>query len=321
MGEIAAYNAWLHRYAVLTSSCTFLLVISGGLVTSTGSGLAVPDWPLSYGMFFPPMVGGILYEHGHRMIAGTVGIMTMLLSLWVWRSEPRRWVRRLSAAAVLAVLIQAGLGGLTVIFLLPTAVSVTHAGLAMGFFSITCALALVTSPSWLGNVDREHSAVSAGSVSLPRLATTATLVIYAQIVIGAMVRHTGSGLACPDFPLCNGQVVPAIDSIGVALQLMHRLGAIGVAVMVIWVYRRVLKNYATIPTLVVPATIALTLVAIQLLLGALTVWNALAVEPTTAHVGGGALLLITMLTLTLRSYRQYPCNSATGAGTKQEAMA
>ena len=136
-----------------------------------------------------------------------------------------------------------------------------------------------------------------------------------------MVRHTGSGLACPDFPLCNGQVVPAIDSIGVALQLMHRLGAIGVAFMVIWVYRRVLKNYATIPTLVVPATIALTLVAIQLLLGALTVWNALAVEPTTAHVGGGALLLITMLTLTLRSYRQYPCNSATGAGTKQEAMA
>jgi len=321
MGEIAAYNAWLHRYAILTSSCTFLLVISGGLVTSTGSGLAVPDWPLSYGMFFPPMVGGILYEHGHRMIAGTVGIMTMLLSLWVWRSEPRRWVRRLAAAAVLAILIQAGLGGLTVIFLLPTAVSVTHAGLAMGFFSITCALALVTSPSWLGNVDREHPAASTGPVSLSRLAATTTLVIYAQILIGAMVRHTGSGLACPDFPLCHGQVIPPIDSIGVALQLMHRLGAVTAAFMVIWVYRLVLSSYGTIPALVVPATIALTLVAIQLLLGALTIWNTLAVEPTTAHVGGGALLLITMLTLTLRAYQKYPCNPATTAGAKQEAVA
>ena len=73
MSETAAYNAWLHRYAMLTAFCTFLLVIAGGLVTSTGSGLAVPDWPLSYGMFFPPLVGGILYEHGHRMIAGAVG--------------------------------------------------------------------------------------------------------------------------------------------------------------------------------------------------------------------------------------------------------
>ena len=145
--------------------------------------------------------------------------------------------------------------------------------------------------------------------------------IYAQILIGAMVRHTGSGLACPDFPLCHGQVIPPIDSIGVALQLMHRLGAIIAAFMVIWVYRLVLSGYGTISALVVPATIALTLVAIQLLLGALTVWNTLAVAPTTAHVGGGALLLITMLTLTLRAYQKYPCNPATTAGTKQEAVA
>ncbi len=318
MSETAAYNAWLHRYALLTAVCTFLLVIAGGLVTSTGSGLAVPDWPLSYGMFFPPMVGGILYEHGHRMVAGTVGIMTMLLGLWMWRSESRRWVRRLAAAAVVAVLAQAGLGGLTVIFLLPTVVSVAHAALAMGFFAITCALALVTSPSWLGPVDRERLE---GSMPLPRLAAAATLVVYAQILIGATVRHTGSGLACPDFPLCHGQLIPAIDSIGVALHMMHRLGAVAVAGMVLWVYRRVLGSHATVPGLVVPATIALTLVGVQLLLGALTVWNALAVEPTTAHVGGGALLLITMLTLTLRAYRQYCCDPAATPNTEREALA
>jgi len=264
----------------------------------------VPDWPLSYGTYFPPLVGGIFYEHGHRMIAGTVGIMTMLLGLWLWRSEPRAWVRRLGGIAVFAVLAQAGLGGLTVIFLLPTAVSVAHAGLAMAFFAITCALALVTSPSWLQPVER---AALPEALPLPRLAALTSAAIYTQILIGATVRHTGSGLACPDFPLCNGEVLPPIDSLGIALHLLHRAGALVVVGMVVWVYRRVTAAHATDAPLVVPATIALTLVGAQFLLGALTVWNALAIEPTTAHVGGGALLLITMVTLTLRAYRQYSC--------------
>ena len=155
---------------------------------------------------------------------------------------------------------------------------------------------------------------------MPRLAAAATLTVYAQILLGATVRHTASGLACPDFPLCNGQLIPAIDSIGVALHLMHRLGAVAVACMVIWVYRRVLRSHATVPGLVVPATIALTLVGVQFLLGALTVWNALAVEPTTAHVGGGSLLLVTMLTLTLRAYRQYSPQAAT-VSAEREALA
>lgn len=319
MSDSAPVNLWLHRYALLTAFCTFLLVIAGGLVTSTGSGLAVPDWPLSYGTLFPPMIGGIFYEHGHRMIAGTVGIMTMLLALWTWRAEPRRWVRRLSGVAVLAVLAQAGLGGLTVIFLLPTAVSVAHAGLAMAFFGITCALAMVTSPSWHEHDDRS---LLDDRFPLPRLAALTTAAVYGQILIGATVRHTGSGLACPDFPLCNGAVLPPIDSLGVALHLLHRVGAITVACLVIWVYRRVTTAHATITWLVVPATIAVSLVGVQFLLGALTVWNALAIEPTTAHVGGGALLLITMLTLTLRSYRLYACDDTEArAVTEREVLA
>ena len=109
----------LHLYSKLTAIATFLLVIAGGLVTSTDSGLAVPDWPLSYGMWFPPMVGGILYEHGHRMIAGVVGILLFVQGVWITRTESRRWVRRLSLAAVVAVIIQALLGGATVLLLLP----------------------------------------------------------------------------------------------------------------------------------------------------------------------------------------------------------
>lgn len=312
-------NTWLHRYALLVACSTFVLVIAGGLVTSTGSGLAVPDWPLSYGMYFPPMVGGILYEHGHRMVAGVVGVLTMILGLWLWRSEPRAWVRRLGAAAVLAVLAQAGLGGLTVIFLLPTAISVAHAGLAMAFFSITCAIALVTSPSWHEKID---PAPTDARLPLPRLAALTTLAIYTQILIGATVRHTGSGLACPDFPLCNGALIPSLSSLGVGLHMLHRLGAIGVAVMVVWTYRRITSRHATDTRLVIPATVALSLVGVQFLLGALTVWNALAVEPTTAHVGGGALLLITMLTLTLRCRRRTAVDVETApVVTEREAMA
>jgi cytochrome c oxidase assembly protein subunit 15 len=317
VSERTAHNVWLHRYALLVAGSTFVLVIAGGLVTSTGSGLAVPDWPLSYGMYFPPMIGGIFYEHGHRMVAGAVGIMTMLLGLWLWRSEPRRWVRRLGAVAVLAVLAQAGLGGLTVIFLLPTAVSVAHAGLAMAFFCITSALALVTSPSWLRQREREPLD---GPLPLPRLAAVTTAAVYGQILIGATVRHTGSGLACPDFPLCNGQLLPALSSLGVGLHLLHRLGAVLVAIMVIWVYRRIIATHAAETRLVVPVTIALTLVGVQFLLGALTVWNALAVEPTTAHVGGGALLLVTMLTLTLRSCHRYCCGDAAPAPARKQEV-
>src|SRR5687768_2266488 len=128
------FDAWRHRFAVATVAATLALIFIGGLVTSTGSGLAVPDWPLSYGMLMPPMVGGVFYEHGHRMAATFVGFLTTILAVWTSRSEPRAGVRRLAWAALLAVIAQGLLGGLTVKFLLPRPVSVTHACLAQAFF-------------------------------------------------------------------------------------------------------------------------------------------------------------------------------------------
>ncbi len=109
----------LHRFAVFTAACTFLLLVAGALVTSNDAGLAVPDWPLSYGSVAPPMVGGIFYEHSHRVMATFVGILTIVLAVWLWRSEPRRWVRRLGLIALGAVIAQGVLGGLTVVFFLP----------------------------------------------------------------------------------------------------------------------------------------------------------------------------------------------------------
>jgi len=144
----------LHRFATLVAGCTVLLVLAGSLVTSTGSGLSVPDWPTSYGwnMFsFPPSQwgGGILYEHGHRLIASTVGFLTIILAAWLALRESRRWMKWLGAAALGAVIAQGVLGGLTVLFFLPAAISTAHAGLAEIFFCMTVAIALFTSPRWI----------------------------------------------------------------------------------------------------------------------------------------------------------------------------
>ena len=146
----------LHRFAKFVAGCTVLLLLAGSLVTSTDSGLSVPDWPTTYGwnMFtFPPSkwVGGILYEHGHRLIASTVGFLTIVLAAWLWLAEPRRWMKWLGVAALGAVIAQGVLGGLTVLFFLPAAISTAHAGLAEIFFCMTVAIALFTSPGWIAD--------------------------------------------------------------------------------------------------------------------------------------------------------------------------
>jgi cytochrome c oxidase assembly protein subunit 15 len=146
--QAVAVNPWRHRWCLLTLAATLALIFIGGLVTSTGSGLAVPDWPLSYGMLMPPMVGGVFYEHGHRMAAATVGLLTLVLAVWTTVDERRRGVRGLAWGALGAVVAQGLLGGLTVLYLLPPAVSVLHACLAQTFFCLIIALAYTTSREW-----------------------------------------------------------------------------------------------------------------------------------------------------------------------------
>src|SRR5260221_2958411 len=114
-GVLGVCPLWVHRFAMVTAGATLVLIFVGALVTSTGSGLAVPDWPLSFGQVFPPMVGGVFFEHGHRLVAATVGLLTMVLAAWFHRAESRAWVRRTALAAALAVVAQGLLGGLTVL--------------------------------------------------------------------------------------------------------------------------------------------------------------------------------------------------------------
>ena len=290
----------LHRYARLLAGATFILIFAGGLVTSTGSALAVPDWPLSFGKFFPKMQGGVLYEHGHRMIAGTVALMTLALAIWAWRTERRRFVRNLAFAAFGLVIIQAVLGGLTVLLLLPLSIAVSHAATAQAFFCLTIALALFTNPAW-----RRLPAVAAAREwpRLPALAAVTTGVIYLQILIGAVMRHMGAGLAIPDFPLAFGKLVPALESLPEQINYAHRLGAIVVSIFVCWSAVEVLRFYARESLLRRPALGMLALLALQITLGALTILSGRAVVPTTTHVAIGAALLATSLALTLRAFR------------------
>jgi cytochrome c oxidase assembly protein subunit 15 len=223
---------WLHRYAKFVSAATVLLIIAGCLVTSTGSGLAVPDWPTSYGwnMFTFPMkhmVGGIFYEHGHRLIASGVGFLTIVLAVWIWKVEPRRWMRMLGFAALAAVCVQGLLGGITVLYFLPTAVSTAHAGLAQIFFCLTIAIALFTSPTW---TKPTHDPVD--DRMLRMVATTTTVVIYLQILVGATMRHSDAGLAIPDFPLVFGGLFPPQWTPQIAIHYAHRVGALVVTLAI-----------------------------------------------------------------------------------------
>jgi cytochrome c oxidase assembly protein subunit 15 len=289
--------AALHALAVLLALATLTLIFIGGLVTSTGSGLAVPDWPLSFGQFFPRMVGGVFYEHGHRMVAATVGVLTVVLAIWTWLVDTHAIVRRLALAAVGTVIAQGLLGGLTVIFLLPPAISVAHACLAQAFLCVTVALAVLTRPDWA------PATVPATDPALARLTIATAATVYGQLILGAVMRHTGAGLAIPDFPLAFGRVIPPFESRAIVIHFLHRLGALAVATMIAWSAVRTLRTHAGERALVRPALTATVLVAMQITLGALTIWSQKAVLPTTAHVATGAAVLGTTVVWALRARR------------------
>jgi heme a synthase len=304
---------WLHRYAKFVSAATVLLIVAGGLVTSTGSGLAVPDWPTSYGwnMFTFPMehmVGGIFYEHGHRLIASSVGFLTILLAAWIWKSEPRRWMRVLGVTALAAVCVQGVLGGMTVLYFLPTPVSTAHAGLAQIFFCLTVCIALFTSPGW---TEPKENLVD--DVTLRRVASVTTLAIYLQVIIGATMRHSDAGLAIPDFPLVFGGLLPPAWSSQIAIHYAHRVGALVVATVIGATVGHVWYHHRKQSILLRPALLLACLTLAQVTLGAFVIWSAKNMLINTAHVVVGALTLATSLVLTLRAHQVWFIDPAGGS--------
>jgi cytochrome c oxidase assembly protein subunit 15 len=275
---------FLHRYAVLLAVCTLFLVVAGASVTSHQAGLSVPDWPLSYGQVMPPMIGGVLWEHGHRMVATFVGMLTVGLAIWLAVAEPRRWMRRLGWIAVGAVIVQGLLGGLTVLLLLPPAVSVSHACLAQLFFSTTVAIAIFTSRGWqVGPQIVEDY----GWPSLRSLSVFTPALILLQIALGAAFRHGAIGV------------------------LPHIIGAMIVSMVILILGAFVLHQFPQHQVLRAAAKTLLAVTLVQVFLGIETYFARLgaAAKPTPmliftiAHVATGALTLASSVVLTIQVWR------------------
>jgi len=303
----------LSFFSKLVCFSTLFLIFVGGLVTSTGSGLAVPDWPLSYGSLFPPMVGGVFYEHGHRMVAATVGFFMLILTVALTRWEKRRWVRVLGWAAFGVVVLQGLLGGITVKFFLPTPVSVFHGVLAQTFFILTIIIAYSQSGERLVRED-EDSRVSevlerpgyffVGILGL-------TILVYVQLIIAAVMRHTHSGLAIPDFPTMGGHLIPPFNEAmlhtindwrfdwdleaaqmwQVKIHFLHRLLAGMIACCVLYLTSQAFKYYSQDVRILRSALMLDLLVITQIGLGITTVLSRKAPYITSFHVVCGAVVL------------------------------
>jgi len=270
------------------------LIIAGALVTSNDAGLSVPDWPTTFGSIYkiPHMVGGVKFEHGHRVVAEFVGFLTIVLAIWTWRAERRRWMRLLGVLALVTVVLQGILGGITVKFYLPAAVSSAHAALAQTFFCLVVSIALFTRRGWVEEVPRIE--FDSRRPSLVTLTLLSIFVLYVQLILGAMFRHKGMGW----WP--------------------HVVNAIVVAFVLTWTAVRALSFYSQIEAVRRPAIILTALLMGQLCLGFLAfqtsvAWGHDAVQPefpmvvsTVTHVAVGALLLATAMILAIQVWRHVP---------------
>ena len=273
---------------------TFLLIIAGALVTSNDAGLSVPDWPTSFGSFYkiPRMVGGVRFEHTHRMIAEFIGLLTIVIAIWTWRADRRRWMKYLGIGALGTVIAQGVLGGLTVLFFLPPSISTAHAAVAQTFFCIAVCIALFTGRQWVEEVPRVE--LDMRRPSLQTLTLLSIFILYVQLILGAMFRHHGLGW----WP--------------------HVANAIVVAFVLSWTAIRALSQYAKIDDVRRPAITLLSLLIAQLCLGFLAfltrvAWGKDAVQPelpmvisTVAHVAMGALILATAVVLAIQVWRHVP---------------
>jgi heme A synthase len=267
------------RFAVFLTFLVFLLILAGGIVHNTGSSLACPDWPTCYGTFMPPMVGGVAIEHSHRLLATAVGLLTIVLVFLLWKKG--RALRWMGLAALFLVVFQGVLGGITVLYKLPTIVSTAHLATSMLFFSL---LILIDRRLYSGKF----------SFSLPVFCVA--LLAYLQNILGAFVRHTGAGLICPDIPFCNGSPWPVDLHPIFRLHMAHRWMGMVVALAVSWLASYIWKTSDKKSSRRL-SLLAVGLVFLQIGLGLSVILTQKEIVPLTAHLGVAALLLGTLVSL------------------------
>jgi len=306
-------TTWLNRFAWLTCIATLLLICSGGMVTSKGVGLAVPDWPTTFGynMFLFPVskwVGGILFEHTHRLMGSIVGFLTIILAMWLWLSENRQWVRNLGVIALGGVIVQGVLGGLRVT-MMKDEIGIFHACIAQAFLGLLVVIALVTTNFWRTLENRPVDIQNFASTKT--LAVAITIAIYVQLGLGATMRHQHRDLAILDFPTANGAWIPdtsattlakinawrdgqglsAVTAFQIWLQIVHRFLALVIATAIIAFCLRVLREAPGFIALKRLSIFWVAGLACQIALGAWTIWSNKAADVATAHVALGAVML------------------------------
>jgi cytochrome c oxidase assembly protein subunit 15 len=305
-------SRWFSRFAWFTAFATLLLICSGGMVTSKGVGLAVPDWPTTFGynMFLFPVskwIGGVLFEHTHRLIASTVGFLTIILAIWLWRIDDRQTVKTLGLIAVAVVVLQGILGGLRVT-MLKDQIGIFHACLAQAFFGLIVLIAIVTTNFWRSlsaNVDPTKVR------ALKTIAIATTIAIYIQLALGATMRHQHKDLSILDFPTANGAWIPDtssaalakinawrdarglsdVDAFQIWLQMAHRFLAVVIGIALLTFCARVLRYAPAVGALRRLSIFWAVLFFLQFTLGAWTIWSNKAADVATTHVAVGAIML------------------------------
>jgi len=291
-------NKPLHYWVfALTVVWTLALLWLGSVVHATGSSLACPDWPTCFGSMTPEMVGGVFWEHSHRLVAGGLILVFLLGTALAWRPEAERpWIRRWCVIGIAALLFQALLGGLTVIFRLPPAISTSHLAVAYLFLGLAVVLTLATGPSRAAVPEPD----SARAGSIRRFAIWVSGLVFMQSLVGAAVRHTEAGMACPDVPLCLGRIIPPMANGLIAIHFTHRVLGYVVALSTIALLLHVRRQTSS-PRLRALAAAATLGVIVQVGLGFASVYTTLGVTPVSLHTLVAATVLAVlaaMVTLT-----------------------
>src|SRR3989454_2677491 len=293
------------RLASAAVVATYVLIILGGLVRATGAGLACPDWPLCHGRLIPPLDPLVLIEWSHRFVASIVGLLTLAVGFAAWR------LRRagqpgfvgLSALALVLVVIQIGVGGLTMRHELTAWLVVAHLGTAMAFFAtlvVIVVIAMTPSPAELVPSGVETRARGGAGQAAPRrhdsfraLAVLTLAATYGLVLIGGYVSASGAGLACPDWPLCYGQLLPSLTG-GVGAHLLHRFAAALAGALIVVTAAAAYRTQTRRPQLQAASAIAVGLLILQIILGALNIEYRLPDPLTTAHLPPAPALVATL---------------------------
>ncbi len=287
---MATYHPGVHKYALFVVGCAVILLTAGALVTSEDAALAVPDWPLSYGTLNPPMVGGIAFEHSHRLIAAGLGVLIIGLAFLLWRYDERPSMKVLGLAALGGVIFQGILGGLTVLKLLHYWLPVMHACTAEIVFAILVSIAVCTSRWYMQSLPQY---VDRGSPSIHSIVTLNAVVIFLQVLAGAAFRHKYLSLK------------------------PHVYGAAIVLAMVIWTTYVLGQRFPEVPAITRVRKLLHSIVGLQILLGLVALWARITsaddpqplprvVISTVIHTVFGAILFATSIATVIVCYRLVP---------------